>query len=587
MMKSMLLVIGLMVAVLSILFASNVYSQNVSNVVNSTSSNQTLGLVQVSPHSNFNPFQKLENQSYLPIPPVHLYNSSLFSHPKFHALAKIQQQPQVAVNIYNSPDIATNVKPLIVKLNQGFSGLDETTAGGYFPSDVQVAVGPNHVVEFVNVAGEIWTKMGASVSIFSLHSFFTIGNTHSIGDPKILYDSSSGRWFASILDTSTDTVVLAVSTTSDPTVAGWHIYNMTFGSNCPDQPILGISNDKIVLSSNDFTNNCSGVFTGAQYVILDKSQAIAGTTVSTQYSTPDLFKISIHPVQSLSSTSTLYMVSTDQSTMNQVQLFSITGTVPSAVVGTSNLAISSFQTPPAGVQPGTLSTIDTGDARILDAKWYQNKLWFSFDDGCTPMGDTQTRSCAHIVQINTLSQTITQNMELASSGYYYFYPALSVDSLGNLAIIFGYSSSTIYPSLAVTGQAVNDPANTLEPSIIIASGSVADTSGRYGDYFGAASDPSASNVWVAGEYHTGMPWSTFIENSSIFTTCLPPASGDWTVTSSCTLASTSTVSANVIVQSGAVLTIPNGLRLHIDFVHHHLLVKSGGGVLIKLGGAVD
>jgi hypothetical protein len=43
----------------------------------------------------------------------------------------------------------------------------------------------------------------------------------------------------------------------------------------------------------------------------------------------------------------------------------------------------------------------------------------------------------------------------------------------------------------------------------------------------------------------------------------------------------------VIVQPGVVLTIPNGLRLNIDFTHLHLLIKSGGGVLIKSGGAIN
>lgn len=69
--------------------------------------------------------------------------------------------------------------------------------------------------------------------------------------------------------------------------------------------------------------------------------------------------------------------------------------------------------------------------------------------------------------------------------------------------------------------------------------------------------------------------------------CGPPSSGDWTIPSSCTIGSTVTVPANVIVQSGSVLTIPNGMKLNIDFTHYHLLVKAGGGVLIKAGGAIN
>ncbi len=606
MVKGLLVAAGLAISILAVFFSSTVYSQTIP-IANMTSGNQS-NIVQINPHSNLDPFQQFENQSYDIIPPIHHYNSSL-SHPsRLHTLAKIQQ-PQVEVsNISNSPNTVTNIShPLAVNLNPGFTGLDEGTACGVCsPPDVQVAVGPNHVTEFVNVAGKIWTKQGTSVSTFSLYSFFTIGITHNIADPKILYDSQSGRWFASILDFSANTVVLAVSTSNDPTVSGWHIYNLTSFSNCPDQPILGISDDKIVLSSNEFTDNCSQTssFVGAQYAVLNKAQAVAGTSVSSQYSTPDLSRFSIHPVQSLSSTSALYMISTDQSALNQIQLFSVTGTVPSATVSTSNIPISQIQEPIAGVQPGTFA-IDTNDARILDAKWYQNKLWFSFDDSCTPSGDTQIRSCAHIALIDTSSNTMTQNMEFGSLGNYYYYPALGVDSSGNLVVIFGYSSSVTYPSLAVTTQATSDPANTLESPIILASGSAADASGRYGDYFGAASDPSVIKVWVAGEYHTSASWSTFIGNTTPsvlladsvsigdslqmihILACLPPLSGDWTISSSCTLTNTTTAPANVIVPSGSILTIPNGMRLNIDFTHYHLLVKSGGGVLIKSGGAIN
>ncbi|HJT09681.1 MAG TPA: S8 family serine peptidase [Candidatus Nitrosotalea sp.] len=78
-----------------------------------------------------------------------------------------------------------------------------------------------------------------------------------------------------------------------------------------------------------------------------------------------------------------------------------------------------------------------------------------------------------------------------------------------------------------------------------------------------------------------------VDSAVQFFSCSPPASGDWTISSSCTISSSVTAPANVIVQSGAVLTIPNGLRLNIDFTHYHLLVRSGGGVLIKAGGAIN
>ncbi len=94
-------------------------------------------------------------------------------------------------------------------------------------------------------------------------------------------------------------------------------------------------------------------------------------------------------------------------------------------------------------------------------------------------------------------------------------------------------------------------------------------------------------IWLAGEYIKNSPshnttptWSTFI--GSITFDCVSPTTGDWTVTASCTLASSATPAANVIVQNNSLLTIPNGVSLNIDFTHYHLLVKSGRGCTLLL-----
>jgi len=67
--------------------------------------------------------------------------------------------------------------------------------------------------------------------------------------------------------------------------------------------------------------------------------------------------------------------------------------------------------------------------------------------------------------------------------------------------------------------------------------------------------------------------------------CSPPTSGDWTITTSCTMSASATAPGNVIVQNNAVLTI-EGITLDINFGTFSLTVKSGGGVLIKSGGTI-
>ena len=94
-------------------------------------------------------------------------------------------------------------------------------------------------------------------------------------------------------------------------------------------------------------------------------------------------------------------------------------------------------------------------------------------------------------------------------------------------------------------------------------------------------DSSGNNTYVVDYGNNRV--QEFPSSSSA---CIPPVSGDWTIILSCSLSSTSTAPANVIVESNSVLTIPNGLRLIVDFTHYHLLVKSSGGVLIESGGKI-
>ncbi len=62
---------------------------------------------------------------------------------------------------------------------------------------------------------------------------------------------------------------------------------------------------------------------------------------------------------------------------------------------------------------------------------------------------------------------LLQDMELGAPDQYYFYPALSIDGMGNLDVVYGYSSSTIYPSLAVTGQAAAGSGGALAPPQVL------------------------------------------------------------------------------------------------------------------------
>jgi len=477
------------------------------------------------------------------------------------------------------PSVLNTQSSSSVSLLSGFNGLNQIQSCPCVPPDVQIATGLSQVVEMVNTEGEIFTKQGVSNQTFSLSTFFHTG-ADSISDPKVLFDASSGRWFTSLVDITANSVTLGVSSTSDP--AGlWVFYSISAGGNLPDQPIIGVSDDKVAVAANDFVGN---TFVGSQFWILNKSQLLAGSTVNFFTSGANSGVFSVHPVQSLGPTTTQFMVSDlvirRALSTTSLRLFSVTGVpgVSTVSVTTNDLPVSTIGTLsggglPGGVQPGTSTTIDTADFRIQDAAWYKGAAWVGFDDACTPTGDTQLRSCIRLTKIATTgSPVVSQDFDFGTVHQYNFYPAVRVDKNGNLLVVYGYSNATVFPSLAVTGQLATDPKGSLAASHTLKTGAVADTSTRYGDYFGAALDPAdPSVVWVTGEYHNsstgscqsfGSCWSTFIGSTSMtgFTVSASP--------SSLRLSSVSGASSNV------TFTSLNGFAGSVS-----ITAKSSSGVL--------
>jgi hypothetical protein len=405
-----------------------------------------------------------------------------------------------------------------------FEGLHFGTNGPYTnrltPPDVQVAVGPDHVVEMVNVLGRISTKQGVEVQTFRLATFFSVPSTDFISDPKIHFDTASGRWFAAITDVTTGRVLLEVSRTTDPTGL-WYASSVSAITGCADQPLLGFSDLVVVVSANDFSSCTSGnpSYLGVQYWVLNKTDLLSGVAPRSMSFGPDPTLFSVQPVQSLRPTETQFMVSTGSGPTSTLTLFSVTGVPPGLVLVTqTSLGVRTTAVPPNAPQLGSKSTLDTADNRVQDAMWADDRLWLSFDDGCRTPGDSQVRSCIRLIEVDTANGTIEQDFDVGISGKYLFYPALRTDTDGNLIVVFGYSSASDYPQLRVATRSLHDPPNTIGLSQVIRMGQGPETSGcpnnsvcRYGDYFGASQDPSEPGiVWVAGEYGTATGWATFI-----------------------------------------------------------------------------
>lgn len=70
-------------------------------------------------------------------------------------------------------------------------------------------------------------------------------------------------------------------------------------------------------------------------------------------------------------------------------------------------------------------------------------------------------------------------------------------------------------------------------------------------------------------------------------TCTPPVSGNWIISETCTLAENVTAPANIILGSGAILTIESGATLFFDSINHTLSGEQDSYVNVKDGGGIN
>src|SRR5919199_1586364 len=216
------------------------------------------------------------------------------------------QHPDLPILVPNlNNETKNNASNSFAIINTRFEGLSQVCC---IPPDIQVAVDSKHVMETVNSEAAIYTKAGSLIKKFGLEFLFNLpsresSDSHGITDPVLLFDTSNDtqsnshidgnnnnrRWFASMSDITTHSIRIAVSKTNDPTGV-WRIYNFPFESlpnNCSDQPFIGVSDDKLVMSVNTWSNNCdwldnngnntiiSPKFRGVQFVVADKHDLLA------------------------------------------------------------------------------------------------------------------------------------------------------------------------------------------------------------------------------------------------------------------------------------------------------------------------
>ena len=418
-----------------------------------------------------------------------------------------------------------------------FDGLG--VGGGYTPDaappDTNGAVGDTQYVQWVNEDFAVYDKATGVIK----PGFPKAGNTiwagfgggcqtNNDGDPIVQWDKIAHRWVLTQFSVSSTpyTQCVAVSTTSDAT-GSYNRYAFTYGnSTFNDYPKLGVWPDGYYVTYNMFTSS----FQGAKLCAFDRAKMLTGASA-----TQVCFQLSssfggVLPADLDSATSPPggapnYMVNFGTNKLN-LWKFHVDFATPanSTLTGPTAIAVASFTAACGGgncvAQKGVSQRLDSLADRLMYRLAYRN------------FGDHEALVVNHSVKVsgNKHSQvvgvrwyelrnpggtpTVYQQGTYSPDSNSRWMGSIAMDKIGNMAMGYSVSSSSVFPSVRYTGRLATDPPGTMAAETGAYDGTGAQNGGlnRWGDYSSISIDPvDQCTFWYTTEYlkTTGsFNWST-------------------------------------------------------------------------------
>lgn len=454
------------------------------------------------------------------------------------------------------PVLQQEVLPMVAA-TQGID-FDGIGALGVLPSDANLAVGPNHIVQTVNSRLAVYDKTGTLLSgPTSFNAFFApLGGdcARFHVNPIVTYDRLADRWVISTVgyttsggNLSTSSECVAVSQTSDP-AGEYTLYGYSFGAQFVDFPKIGVwptASSSAYLASHNLFSLPSQTYQGVDLCAFDRAEMLAGnpgplllcvTTPTSEYGylpsdldgptppadgTPGLF-LSWHD------NTHLYLRRLTIGFSAGSGFVTVSPTIP---IDVPNSLLTCGNSGGRCVpQPGTTVLLETIGRFLL-----MNRMPFRmFPDHervvVNHSVDAGGRTGIRWYELLDLSTTPTVNQQgtFSPDATHRWVASIAMDKVNNIAMGYSASSASVFPAIRFTGRVPSDPAGTLETegSIVEGGGSQTFSSGPWGYYTGLQVDPSDDcTFWYTNQYYTvtsSFNWSTRI-GSFVFPSCGAPA----------------------------------------------------------------
>jgi len=437
------------------------------------------------------------------------------------SLLPAHQKPTLPTNAPNTLAFGTQREIARTDADPAFPAIGTTV---WNPPDPCLAVGPNHIVATVNMKVAWYLKDGTAQFENFLDSTGNPGFFEEVGagsftfDPKCFYDEFAQRFVVLALEyysaTQESWITIAVSDDADPNGV-WFKYRtpsiVELGGGCRywvDYPGLGYDGQAWYVTGNLFKLSSSptecGGFGGTLVRVFEKLGAMSGGTAVWRDVADPSASMQVATARDAADAARLVYVASNTSLgivrvndpLTAPVLTKTTCTVPT-IVGDNS----------APTPAGSISIVDS---RIFNAFVRNDRVFAAHNAGAAIVANA--RATWYEVNAAGAATTLVQTGRVAINGAEHtFFPAIAVNNVGAVGLVYGRSSSTQNPTLEIAGRLPCDPLGTLGTSTVVAGGtnSPSGTNVRWGDYFALVVDPvDGTTFWGIGEIQSASGWTT-------------------------------------------------------------------------------
>ncbi|WP_145370471.1 nidogen-like domain-containing protein [Maioricimonas rarisocia] len=386
---------------------------------------------------------------------------------------------------------------------------DTINESGFIPPDTMGGVGPDHVVELINGRYSVYDKDGNQLFTSTLNDFWLNAGLPDIGsgtfDPRIIYDPTVNRWFATSIDGGNgNSVYIGVSLTDDP-LDGWQGVRFVgdeSGQRFNDFDTLAVDADGLYLATNNFGGPSGfdvSVYTIPKADLLGPVPTVANVSRFVDLDS-SVFGSTIQPAVDFGpSDGSAQFISNLGSGSNALIRLDIADTgTPTATLGAPTpVAVPNYFTAPNARQPGAPPVenvsprINGNVVEVGDSLWAVHAVLGSSGN-----------SAIRWYEIDAVTNTVIQTGLIEDPNLDFLDASIAVNPSGE--VVIGYSGSgpaQFISSMASFGQTDGGGTTTFAAPTVLQAG-VADYfvdfgSGRnrWGDYSATVLDPTDPNTF--------------------------------------------------------------------------------------------